>query len=264
MRMVQYFIDDYDINTIKINHSSYHVSGYLFLIDNKVQGKLSYSNKDNRVYLTFNPSKLNPYQLNLIKYLLHNIEDKRFYNIDIAIDCYIDIVNADINNHKVHKKSITYNKKNIETIAFGTKSSGKRVIFYDKKAESPKEYKEIPLIHRVEIRLYSSKANNLINTDFCSLLNGYQIKKLKINDSVELKGKSLTTTQKLQIKEYINRKYGIPFTAKEEYKIKYLIKKLNKTDYKPLFDDILKQSEKEIKEQLQGFISDLVEYKEVA
>lgn len=197
--------------------------------------------------------------------LLHNLSDKRYYNIDIAIDCYFDIVNSDIINNRVHKKRVHYNKSKVETVYFGSRKSGKVTVFYDKKAESPKIYQDYDVVNRLEVRLYGSQANNLLNKDFSKLLNGYTITKLAINDSLALKSKSLTTTQKLQIKEYIHHSYGIAFSKQERYKIKQLINKLEKTDFKPLFDEILKQSESTIKAQLQGFIYDeLIELQEVA
>lgn len=196
--------------------------------------------------------------------LLSNLSDKRYYNIDIAIDCFFDVVNSDIINNRVHKKRVYYNKSKVETVYFGSRKSGKVTVFYDKKAESPKAYKDYEVVNRLEVRLYGSQANNLHNKDFSKLLNGYTITKLAINDSLALKAKSLTTTQKLQIKEYIHHSYGISFTKQERYKIKQLINKLEKTDFKPLFDDILKKSEPAIKAHLNTFISEDLALQEVA
>lgn len=258
------FRDDYNIHTLKVYPFNDYISGYIFLIDQQAQGKITYSRKDNRLYLTFNPSHLSSYQNRLIQMLLHNLSDKRFYRIDLAIDCYFNLLQSDIINKRVSDK-ITYTKRDkVTSLYFGKQSSGKCTVFYDKKLESPKRYADYDIVHRLEIRLYSTQANNLVHTDFSKLLSSFSITKLAINDSLSLHKKSLTTTQKLQVKEYINSLYGIEFSKQEKYRIKQLINKLRKTDYKPLFDDILKQSEQEIKEQLQAFISDLVAFKAVA
>nr|WP_279291589.1 replication initiation factor domain-containing protein [Enterococcus cecorum] len=196
--------------------------------------------------------------------LLNNLSDKRFYRIDLAIDCYFNLLQSDIINKRVSDK-ITYTKRDkVTSLYFGKQSSGKVTVFYDKKLESPRKYSDYDIVHRLEIRLYSTQANNLVYTDFSKLLSSFSITKLDINDSLSLQKKALTTMQKLQVKEYINSLYGVEFTKQEKYRIKQLISKLRKTDYKPVFDEILKQSESTIKEQLQGFISDIVAFKAVA
>lgn len=258
------FKDDYNISTLNVYPFNDYISGYIFLIDQQAQGKVTYSKKDNRLYLTFNPSHLNSYQNRLIQMLLSNLSDKRFYRIDLAIDCYFNLLQSDIINKRVSDK-ITYTKRDkVTSLYFGKQSSGKCTVFYDKKRESPKKYSDYDIVHRLEIRLFSTQANNLLHSDFSKLLSSFSITKLDINDSLSLQKKALTTTQKLQVKEYINNLYGMEFTKQEKYKIKQLISKLRKTDYKPVFDDILKQSESTIKEQLQAFVSDIVEYKAVA
>lgn len=259
------FKDDYNIHTLNVYPFNDYISGYIFLIDQQTQGKLTYSRKDNRLYLTFNPSQLSSYQNRLLQMLLSNLSDKRYYRIDLAIDCYFNLLQSDIINKRVSDK-ITYTKRDkVTSLYFGKQSSGKVTVFYNKKLESPKKYADYSVVHRLEIRLFSSHANNLLHTDFNKLLSSFSITKLDINDSLSLQKKALTTTQKLQVKEYINNLYGVEFTKQERYKIKQLISKLNKTDLKPLFDEILKQSESTIKAQLQGFVYDeIIELKEVA
>lgn len=258
------FKDDYNLHTLNVYPFRDYISGYIFLVDNQAQGKITYSKKDNRLYLTFNPSHLNSYQNRLLQMLLNNLSDKRFYRIDLAIDCYFNLLQSDIINKRVSDK-ITYTKRDkVTSLYFGKQSSGKVTVFYDKKLESPRKYSDYDIVHRLEIRLYSTQANNLVYTDFSKLLSSFSITKLDINDSLSLQKKALTTMQKLQVKEYINSLYGVEFTKQEKYRIKQLISKLRKTDYKPVFDEILKQSESTIKEQLQGFISDIVAFKAVA
>lgn len=247
-----------------INKSKNYIKGCLF---SNGQGIIKYYPKSNNFLLFFNPSKLQAEQEIITQEIVSKLQFKKINRIDIAVDCYFSLIDCDIINNKVWDKDIRVRKGKKQTLYFGSYTSDKQTVIYDKKAESPSNYKHLETINRLEIRLKNKRVNDLYSGK--DLLQGFTITNLDLETKIKRQGgtlSELTLLEKLEILEYINNSNNLKhkFSESDKKRLKRKISKLKQENIKPLFDTILEIDRPAIIEQLNAYLVERVDYKAVA
>lgn len=247
-----------------INKNKNYIKGCLF---SNGQGIIKYYPKSNNFLLFFNPAKLQSEQEIITQEIVSRLQFKKINRIDIAVDCYFSLIDCDIINNKVWDKDIRVRKGKKQTLYFGSFSSDKQTIIYDKKAESPSDYKHLETINRLEIRLKNKRVNDLYSGK--DLLKGFTITNLDLETKIKRQGgtlSELTLLEKLEILEYINNSNNLKhkFSDSDKKRLKRKISKLKQENIKPLFDTILEIDRQALIEQLNAYLVERVDYKAVA
>lgn len=244
-----------------INPNKKYIKGCLFANN---QGIIKYYPKANNFLLFFNPSKLRAEQEIITQEIVSKLQFKKINRVDIAVDCYFSLIDCDIINNKVWDKDIRVRKGKKQTLYFGSFASDKQTIIYDKKAESPTDYKHLETINRLEIRLKNKRVNDLYAGK--DLLQGFTITNLDLETKIKRQGgtlSELTLLEKLEILEYINNSNNLKhkFSESDKKRLKRKISKLKQENIKPLFDTILEIDRPAIIEQLNAYMVESIDYR---
>lgn len=247
-----------------INPNKKYIKGCLF---SNGQGIIKYYPKANNFLLFFNPSKLRAEQEIITQEIVSRLQFKKINRIDIAVDCYFSLIDCDIINNKVWDTDTRVRKGKKQTLYFGSYTSDKQTIVYNKKAESPSDYQHLEVINRLEIRLKNKRVNDLYSGK--DLLKGFSITNLDLETKIKRQGgtlSELTLLEKLEILEFINNDYNLKnsFSVKDKRRLKEKIKKLKQENIKPLFDTILEIDRPALIEQLNAYLVESIDYRAVA
>lgn len=247
-----------------INKNKNYIKGCLF---SNNQGIIKYYPKSNNFLLFFNPAKLEPEQEIITQEIVSKLQFKKINRVDIAVDCYFSLIDCDIINNKVWDTDTRIRKGKKQTLYFGSYTSDKQTVIYDKKAESPSDYKHLETINRLEIRLKNKRVNDLYAGK--DLLKGFSITNLDLETKIKRQGgtlSELTILEKLEILEFVNNNYNLKngFSAKDKRRLKEKIKKLKQENIKPLFDTVLEIDRPALIEKLNAYMVESIGYKAVA
>lgn len=169
----------------KMNIDKYKIyAHFLDTFDGQAAVKVQIRNCDNRLAISFNPSKLTTESHAFLLMFLSKIPNKTLYRFDIAFDCLFDVLDKSIKIPNVQAWHIYGTGGATDTISYG-KINNKQVSIYNKIKEDKKFVRnnyglDVDICHRVEFRYVSKGCNNIINQDL-DIFKNVEIKSIDLD-----------------------------------------------------------------------------------